>query len=158
MYSVMYIIACEEHFKIFDQLHTSRASRESTDLSLHDPSTASMAAPQSSNEASSHSLPQSTTMPCSATALALTAASPSHPSAHSPLQLESTASSVGHGAPVGVPLSSREMISHNVQTLIEDINNKRKQDTQLITDYKKALEMQVGTNQAQLVTAVDEVI
>ncbi|KAL5022113.1 hypothetical protein ScPMuIL_001268 [Solemya velum] len=38
---------------------------------------------------------------------------------------------------------SREDIANSAQQLIDDLNTKRKRDTQLMDDYKKALEIQV---------------
>lgn len=38
---------------------------------------------------------------------------------------------------------TREDITSAANTLIDDLNNKRKQDTQLMDDFKKALELQV---------------
>ncbi len=39
--------------------------------------------------------------------------------------------------------SSREILHQNAQQLIDDLNTKRKQDTQLLADYKKGMEMHV---------------
>jgi len=42
--------------------------------------------------------------------------------------------------------SSREQLDKDSQQLIDDLNNKRKQDSQLMVDYRKALEEQVQKN------------
>ena len=47
-------------------------------------------------------------------------------------------------------LQSREELSHNVQQIIEEINNKRKDDTSRLADFKSALEMHVGYSLIQL--------
>ena len=47
--------------------------------------------------------------------------------------------------PPSVLGGTRESLSQNAQQLIDDINAKRKQDTQLVADFKKELDMQVGT-------------
>ena len=46
---------------------------------------------------------------------------------------------------VGNPLtSSRELLSQNAQQLIEDLNAKRKRDTQMLTDLRSALDLHVS--------------
>ena len=40
-------------------------------------------------------------------------------------------------------LSDRELIAQNAQSIVDDLNNKRKQDAQMMKDFKKALEEHV---------------
>lgn len=40
--------------------------------------------------------------------------------------------------------SSREMLNEQAQMLIDEVNAKRKRDTALLGEYKKALEIQVS--------------
>ncbi|CAH1244185.1 SYCE2 [Branchiostoma lanceolatum] len=44
----------------------------------------------------------------------------------------------------GMP--TREMLNQSAQNLVDDINSKRKRDAALLTDFKKALEVQVGNS------------
>ncbi len=40
-------------------------------------------------------------------------------------------------------LSDRELIAQNAQSIVDELNNKRKQDAQMMKDFKKALEEHV---------------
>lgn len=46
--------------------------------------------------------------------------------------------------PSSLPSSSREMLNEQAQMLIDEVNAKRKRDTALLGEYKKALEIQVS--------------
>ncbi|XP_077981921.1 synaptonemal complex central element protein 2-like [Glandiceps talaboti] len=52
----------------------------------------------------------------------------------------------GTSQAMAYPVTSREMLQTAAQTLIEDINAKRKRDTTLLTDFKKNIEMQVSNS------------
>ena len=40
--------------------------------------------------------------------------------------------------------SARDMLAENAQSIIEELNNKRAQDTQMLTDFKSNLELHVS--------------
>ena len=40
--------------------------------------------------------------------------------------------------------SARDMLAENAQSIIEELNNKRAQDTQMLTDFKTNLELHVS--------------
>ncbi|XP_035699869.1 synaptonemal complex central element protein 2-like [Branchiostoma floridae] len=57
-----------------------------------------------------------------------------------PLTESPMASTVESGMP------TREMLNQSAQKLVDDINSKRKRDAALLSDFKKALEIQVGNS------------
>ena len=42
--------------------------------------------------------------------------------------------------------SARDMLAENAQSIVEELNNKRAQDTQMLTDLKTNLELHVSKN------------
>ena len=103
---------------------------------VHEPS----AFTQSSRDI--HGLPRATSDgPTSPTLPELTTATPSPSGGDHPAMVHTpNTEAKAEGA---IPLSSRVELSNRAQVLIDDMNTKRKQDSQLFEDYKKAVDMQV---------------
>ena len=47
--------------------------------------------------------------------------------------------------------SARDMLAENAQSIVEELNNKRAQDTQMLTDFKTNLELHVSKKRSHYV-------